>query len=89
MRARLLLLAAVAMVFGGGVIGVIGQQTDDTTRKLWDTAFVGSANKTTTRRRSRTYRIATPKVPIDQVMPDSVVGVTIWRLRPGNESRLG
>jgi hypothetical protein len=64
MRVRLLLMTAVAMMFGGGVIGVIGHQTDETTRKLWDTAFVGSANKTT-RRRSRTYRIATPS-SIDQ-----------------------
>ena len=89
MRVRFLLLALVAMMFGGGVIGVIGQQTDETTRKLWDTAFVGSASKTTTRRRSRTYRIATPKVPIDQVTPDSVVGVTIWRLRPATRTDSG
>jgi hypothetical protein len=86
MRVRLLLFAAATMVFG---VVVFGQQTDDTTRKLWDTAFVGSASKANTRRRSRTYRIATPKVPIDKVTPDSVVGVTIWRLRPATSADSG
>ena len=87
MRVRVLLLTiVVASVFS---LGVIAQQTDDATRKLWDTAFVGSANKTNTRRRARSYRIATPKVPIDKVTPDSVVGVTIWRLRPATTADTG
>jgi hypothetical protein len=80
MGLRVLLLVALGTVFA---TGGIAQKTDDTTRKLWDTAFISPAtNKTNTRRRSRTYRIATPKVPIDKVSPESVVGVTIWRLRP-------
>jgi hypothetical protein len=74
------IFAALAGVFAGGVIA---QKNDETTRKLWDTAFISSAtSKKDTRRRSRSYRIATPKIPIDTVMPESVVGVTIWRLRP-------
>ena len=77
-----LMLAALASAFAGVVIA---QRTDETTRKLWDTAFIGSAtSKKDTRRRSRTYRIATPKIPIDKVTPESVVGVTIWRLRPAS-----
>jgi hypothetical protein len=86
MRVRVLLLCVVATAFAAIVIA---RQTDDTTRKLWDTAFVGSANKTTSPRRSRSYRIATPKVPIDKVAPDSVVGVTIWRLRPATAADSG
>jgi hypothetical protein len=87
MKVRVLLLTTVvASVFS---VAVIAEQTDDTTRKLWDTAFVGSANKTNTRRRARSYRIATPKVPIDKVTPDSVVGVTIWRLRPATTADTG
>lgn len=71
---------------------VLAQKDDEATRKLWDTAFIGSssAKKTSSHRRSRRkYRIATPNVPVDNVAPDSVVGVTIWRLRPANRSDSG
>jgi len=78
MRARVLIVIAVLI---GLTAGAIAQKADETTRKLWDTAFLKTAkNKTSPHRRS--YRIATPKVPIDNVAADSVVGVTIWRLRP-------
>jgi hypothetical protein len=68
------------------------QTADETTRKLWDTAFIApAANKPTLsrRRRSGAYRVATPNVPVDNVAPDTVVGVTIWRLRPANRSDSG
>jgi hypothetical protein len=71
---------------------VVAQKDDEATRKLWDTAFISSpsAKKTSSHRRSRRkYRIATPNVPVDNVAPDSVVGVTIWRLRPANRSDSG
>ena len=64
---------------------VVAQNPDEATRKLWDTAYIATAksSKTSGRRRSSSkYRIATPNVPIDNVVPESVVGVTIWRLRP-------
>lgn len=62
---------------------VIAQNSDETTRKLWDTAFINNTTrKPVARRRQRSYRVATPRVPTDNVAPDSVVGVTIWRLRP-------
>ena len=78
MRARVLIFIAVLTSL---TAVAIAQKADETTRKLWDTAFLNTAkNKTSPRR--RTYRIATPKVPIDNVAADSVVGVTIWRLRP-------
>jgi hypothetical protein len=76
------MLAALASAFAGAVNA---QRADETTRKLWDTAFISSAtSKKDTRRRSRSYRIATPKIPVDNVTPESVVGVTIWRLRPAS-----
>jgi hypothetical protein len=68
------------------------QKSDEATRKLWDTAFIIlAANKqTASRRRSAgRYRVATPNVPVDNVAPDTVVGVTIWRLRPANRSDSG
>lgn len=71
---------------------VVAQNDEDATRKLWDTAFSSAAAnaKATNRRRSRSkYRIATPNVPVDEVAPDSVVGVTIWRLRLANRSDSG
>lgn len=69
---------------------VVAQKAEEATRKLWDTAFVSSstARRTPSRRRS-SYRIATPNIPVDNVAPDTVVGVTIWRLRPANRSDSG
>lgn len=71
---------------------VVAQQDDEATRKLWDTAFISRAKKkkSSARRRSHAqYRIATPNVPVDDVAPDSVVGVTIWRLRPARRADSG
>ena len=89
MRIKVLSLSLITLVALGLSTalagGVTGQGSDEFTRRLWDTAFIGhpANRKGSTRRRSgRTYRVATPKVPIDNVAADSVVGVTIWRLRP-------
>ena len=69
---------------------VLAQKPEDATRKLWDTAFIGSAtNKKSAHRRRGSYRVATPNVPVENVAPDTVVGVTLWRLRPANRSDSG
>ena len=71
---------------------VVAQKSDDATRKLWDTAYIkppASGKATSRRRSSGKYRVATPNVPIDNVVPESVVGVTIWRLRPAGRSDSG
>ena len=68
------------------------QKADEGTRKLWDTAFIIPAASKTTANRRRTggrYRVATPNVPVDNVAPDTVVGVTIWRLRPATRADSG
>ncbi len=70
----------------------LGQQADEMTRKLWDTAFSSSStNKRSATRRRTTgnYRVATPNVPVDNVVPETVVGVTLWRLRPANRADSG
>src|SRR5690242_2147875 len=68
----------------------LAQQSDETTRKLWDTAFISSpTSKKPAAHRRATYRIATPSVPVDNVMPDTVVGVTLWRLRAANRADSG
>ena len=76
----LLVVIALSMV-------VSAQRPEDMTRKLWDTAFSGSSTKKTNRRRA--YRNATPNVPVNNVAPETVVGVTLWRLRPPRQSDSG
>src|SRR6185369_11151336 len=71
------------------VVSAPGQKPEEATRKLWDTAFIApsSSKKTTTRR--RVYRNATPNVPVNNVVPETVVGVTLWKLRPANRTDSG
>ena len=72
------------------VAGIMAQTPDEATRKLWDTAFIASSTKKKTAQKRRSaYRMATPNVPVDNVAPDTVVGVTIWRLRPATRSDSG
>lgn len=72
------------------VATITAQTPDEATRKLWDTAFTASSTKKKTAHKRRSaYRIATPNVPTDNVAPDTVVGVTIWRLRPAMRSDSG
>ena len=62
---------------------IVPAQEYGTTRKLWDTAFIDQPKRpTATSPAKRRYRIATPNVPPDRVEGDTVVGVTLWRLRP-------
>lgn len=68
---------------------LVAQNPDDMTRKLWDTAFTGTSAKKNTRRRATSYRLATPNVPTNNVAPETVVGVTLWRLRPARQSDSG
>src|SRR6185503_12476627 len=84
---------ALMFILLGLVAGslVVAQKPDEATRKLWDTAYIApAAGKRSSQRRSRSkYRIATPNVPTDNVVPESVVGVTIWRLRPAGRADAG
>lgn len=66
-------------------------QDEDTTRRLWDTAFINSGNKKTSPRKTakRSYRVATPNVPTAGVNADTVVGVTLWRLRRATQTDSG
>src|SRR5262249_33160253 len=82
------ILSLVLLVFVA-VSLVMAQNPEDMTRKLWDTAFTGSSAKKNTRRRPSAYRLATPNVPTNNVAPETVVGVTLWRLRPARQSDSG
>lgn len=72
------------------LIPIVPAQKGETTRKLWDTAFIDQpkrpAGASSAKRR---YRIATPNVPTDGVTGDTVVGVTLWRLRPSKTADTG
>lgn len=91
MKSQATFLLLIFLAISSSLIST-AQTPDEVTRKLWDTAFLTpAANKKTAsrRRRSGAYRVATPNVPVDNVAPDTVVGVTIWRLRPANRSDSG
>ena len=82
----LLLLLTVCVCLSDRM-SAMAQNPDEMTRKLWDTAFTGSTKKTTNRRRA--YRNATPNVPVNNVAPETVVGVTLWRLRSAKRNDSG
>jgi hypothetical protein len=83
----LLVLCAASM----GAPITLQAQDDQATRRLWDTAFINSGSKRTVPRRAtkRSYRVATPNVPTDGVNGETVVGVTLWRLRRANPTDSG
>jgi hypothetical protein len=67
-------------------------QDEQTTRNLWDTAFNTTKRKPKRPGRNTardSYRVATSRVPTAGVSRDSVVGVTVWRLRPSREADEG
>ena len=83
------LLSLTLLVLVAGSV-LMAQNPEDMTRKLWDTAFTGSSTaKKNTRRRTSSYRLATPNVPTNNVAPETVVGVTLWRLRPARQTDSG
>ena len=89
---RVIALFLLLMLLAASISFMSAAQTvDEQTRKLWDTAFISPASKqnASRRRRSGAYRIATPKVSTSNVAPDTVVGVTLWRLRPANRADSG
>lgn len=60
-------------------------QDADATRHLWDTATDAPPSDAAPVRKKpvkRLYRVATPDVPVAGVVPDTVIGVTLWRIRP-------
>jgi hypothetical protein len=66
------------------------RQEDETTRHLWDTAFIDQGSKAAAKKPARrSYRIVTPHVPVTGVAADSVIGITLWRLRPSRKADAG
>ncbi len=82
---RVILMVALLVLLG---LSISAQRPEDMTRKLWDTAFSSSTTRKSTSRR-RAYRNATPNVPVNNVAPETVVGMTLWRLRPPRRTDSG
>lgn len=90
-RLRAVVLCALALFSASFVIATQHEQDEETTRKLWDTAFSATKKSARPGRSStrRIYRVATPRVSPVGVFGDSVVGVTVWRLRPSRDADEG
>jgi hypothetical protein len=88
------ILAAWALILGMvGLLAAAAQppQEEEVTRSLWDTAFINDRPTSAAARRKarRNYRVVTPRVPVAGVAADSVIGVTLWRLRPSRPADTG
>src|SRR5205809_1005605 len=59
---------------------------EDGTRKLW---YPGLTSPTANTPAKRRYRVLTPTLPANRLAGDTVVGVTVWRLRPPRVSDTG
>lgn len=86
-----LVVSTIVLVLGCLFAAAAQQpQEQETTRHLWDTAYIDQGNKAATRKPARrSYRIVTPRVPVMGVSPDTVIGVTLWRLRPSRKADTG
>ena len=78
------------VVYFSILLPIVPAQEGGATRKLWDTAFIDQSKRPAgASSAKRRYRIATPNIPPDRVVGDTVVGVTLWRLRPSKTSETG
>jgi hypothetical protein len=78
----------IALVIAG-LIYWFPAQDQEATRQLWDTAYINPAKATTKRRARRSYKVVTPQVPTSDVSANSVIGITLWRLRPSRTADAG
>ena len=91
-RSNTTAVATFLFVSSIAVLSPRAQTPEEATRRLWDTAFInsGKPNKKTKRRpAARVYRIATPNIPTMGVDRDTVIGVTLWRLRRSTSADSG
>ncbi|MFN0085225.1 MAG: hypothetical protein ACKVX9_07545 [Blastocatellia bacterium] len=74
-------MKSTALTIMMAVLLVGGAFAQDATRRLWDTDLFKTQSRKTAPAKRR-YRIATPQLSTEKVDGDSVLGVTLWRLRP-------
>lgn len=85
------IILCLAALLAAPSVAMAQQSQEETTRQLWDTAFIDKGNKATGARKpsKRTYRVVTTKVPVTGVSADTVIGITLWRLRPSRRVDTG
>jgi len=76
---RLIPALCVIALCWGPLTARVSPPQDEQTRRLWDSEFFKTKKTAPAKRR---YRIATPRIPTDRVDENSVLGITLWRLRP-------
>ena len=77
-----LISAVIAAVALTSISLATARQGVGTERRIWDDSLTAATPKTTRRTAPRRrYRVAVPKVAPADVAADTVVGVTVWRLR--------
>jgi hypothetical protein len=92
MRLWIIGICALVLYSTSLVAASQNKQDEETTRKLWDTAFHTTTKKPVRSGRNslrRAYRMATPRISPAGVASDSVLGVTLWRLRPFRDADEG
>ncbi|MEK7831507.1 MAG: hypothetical protein AAB401_10510, partial [Acidobacteriota bacterium] len=80
-----LAIAALTILVGASSANAAPFQGGDQTRKLWDSEFFKAKSKPATGKTSTPrpkYRVVTPQISPDRVNGDTVLGITLWRLRP-------
>lgn len=66
----------------------------DEPRRIWAEAYtkkekIQKPAAAAKRVKKREYKVATPQIVADAVVPETVVGITIWRYRPAHENENG
>jgi hypothetical protein len=92
----IVLAALIALCFGGAAVNGSMQEDDDTTRDFWDSGFLKQRPKseqpTNPALKSKVYKYkrVSPKplskAETSDITKNSVVGITIWRLRASTQS---
>ena len=79
-----------AFCLTGLLMPAFAQDQDDTSRRFWPPNFRPAATQPTPAPKTRRYKRTTPALPKDDAAPvsmrDAVVGITVWRLRPSNNT---
>ncbi|MDX2043965.1 MAG: hypothetical protein SF097_22315 [Acidobacteriota bacterium] len=78
-----LALVMLALVIGGGASSA-NAAIQSGERKLWDSEFLKAKSKPAPGKAAprKRYRVVTPQISTDRVNADTVLGITLWRLRP-------
>ncbi|MBL8190278.1 MAG: hypothetical protein JNK38_19840, partial [Acidobacteria bacterium] len=78
-------LAVAVLVTACGALSTSAAiQSGEQTRKLWDSEFLKAKSKLAPGKPAprKRYRVITPQISTDRVNADTVLGITLWRLRP-------